>query len=78
MIDEKRAMTIARKAFGLTLTSMPDTLYVLINEAIKDEKERCVAICTAVYQEQSPVSDYAMGKADGALDCADAIEGDDE
>ena len=41
MIDEKRAMTIARRAFGANLTSMPDDLYKLIDEAIKDERERC-------------------------------------
>lgn len=41
MIDEKRAMTIARKVFGLTLTSMPDSLYVLIDEAVKDANEEC-------------------------------------
>lgn len=44
-MDEKRAMTIARKAFGLTLTSMPKELYLLIDEAVKDERQKPVEPC---------------------------------
>lgn len=43
MIDKERAIKIARKTFGLTLTSMPDELYRLINDAVEDERERLLA-----------------------------------
>lgn len=43
MIDEKRAMTIARKAFGATLTAMPDDLYKLIQETVKDVEDNEMA-----------------------------------
>lgn len=60
MIDEKRAMTIARKAFGLTLTSMPDDLYKLINEAVKDEQDRIVTICESDRWKYEPCQDLPV------------------
>lgn len=56
-MDEKRAMLIARRAFGATLTSMPDDLYRLIEEAIKDEQNRIIEICYSGEWKHEPCQD---------------------
>ena len=40
-------------------------------EALKEAHAKCMAIA----EDHLPVSDFAMGKHDGALDCVEAIEG---
>lgn len=39
------------------------------------QRAKCAQKCMDIAAEHLPVSDFAMGKHDGALDCADAIEG---
>lgn len=65
-VDEQRAIKIARKAFGLTLTSMPDELYVLITEAIKDEQERIIELCETGKWKNEPCQDLPVAIMGGA------------